>query len=61
MTQVGQRSIPERWSWDRHLEGVNEGLRRSMVAYLERLLATLTRSRVTGTACELAHFGRFLT
>ncbi|MHB8593381.1 MAG: tyrosine-type recombinase/integrase [Acidimicrobiales bacterium] len=61
VTQVGQRSIPERWSWDRHLEGVNEGLRRSMVAYLERLLATLTRSRVTGTACELAHFGRFLT
>jgi integrase len=61
VTQVPQRSIPERWSWDRHLEGVNEGLRRSMVAYLERLLATLTRSRVTGTACELAHFGRFLT
>jgi integrase len=61
VAQVPQRSIPEPWSWDRHLEGVNEGLRRSMVAYLERLLATLTRSRVTGTACELAHFGRFLT
>jgi integrase len=61
VAQVPPRSVPERWSWDRHLEGVNEGLRRSMVAYLERLLATLTRSRVTGTACELAHFGRFLT
>jgi site-specific recombinase XerD len=60
VTQVPPRSVPERWSWDRHMEGVNEGLRRSMVAYLERLLATLTRSRVTGTACELAHFGRFL-
>ena len=61
VAQVPQRSVPERWSWDRHLQSVNEGLRRSMVAYLERLLATLSRSRVTGTACELAHFGRFLT
>jgi len=61
VAQTSPRSIPERWSWDRYLDGVNEELRHSMVAYLERLVATLTRSRVAGTASELAHFGRFLT
>ena len=42
-------------------KGSTEELRRSMVAYLERLSATLSRSTVSGTASELAHFGRFLT
>lgn len=55
-----QRSTLSRWSWHRHLDGVNDGLRRSMVAYLERCTATLSRSTVSGTASELAHFGRFL-
>ncbi len=54
------RSTLGRWSWHRHLDGVNDGLRRSMVAYLERCAATLSRSTVSGTASELAHFGRFL-
>lgn len=55
-----KRSTLGRWSWERHLDGVNDGLRRSMVAYLERCTATLSRSTVSGTASELAHFGRFL-
>lgn len=55
-----QRSTLGRWSWERHLDGVNDGLRRSMVAYLQRCSATLARSSVSGTASELAHFGRFL-
>jgi integrase len=61
MSQVPQRSIPERWSWYQHLDGVGEELRRSMAAYLDRLSATLSRSTVSGTASDLAHFGRFLT
>jgi site-specific recombinase XerD len=55
-----KRSTLGRWSWHRHLDGVNDGLRRTMVAYLERGAATLARSTVSGTASELAHFGRFL-
>lgn len=31
-----------------------------MVAYLQRCSATLAHSSVSGTASELAHFGRFL-
>lgn len=61
MGQVPQRSLPERWSWHQHLDGVTEELRQSTAAYLDRLTATLTRSTVSGTASELAHFGRFLT
>ncbi len=55
-----KRSTLGRWSWERHLDGVNDGLRRSMVSYLERCSATLARCSVSGTASELAHFGRFL-
>jgi site-specific recombinase XerD len=55
-----KRSTLGRWSWERHLDGVNDGLRCSMVAYLERCSATLARSTVSGVASELAHFGRFL-
>jgi integrase len=61
MSQVPERSVPARWSWHQHLEGTTEELRRSMAAYLERIAATLSRSTVSGTASELAHFGRFLT
>jgi len=57
---VPKRSTLGRWSWHRHLDGVPDGLRHSMVAYLERCAATLARSSVSGTASELAHFGRFL-
>ncbi len=57
---VPHRSTLGSWSWHRHLDGVNDGLRRSMIAYLERCTATLARSSVSGTASELAHFGRFL-
>jgi integrase len=49
-----------RWSWDRHLEGVEPQVLKPMAAYLERLGATLSRSTVQGTASELAHFGRYL-
>jgi len=55
-----KRSTLGRWSWERHLDGVNDSLRRSMVAYLQRCSATLARSTVSGVASELAHFGRFL-
>ena len=61
MSQVPERSVPARWSWHQHLDGVAEDLRQSMAAYLERIAATLSRSTVSGTASELAHFGRFLT
>ncbi|HVA08035.1 MAG TPA: tyrosine-type recombinase/integrase, partial [Acidimicrobiales bacterium] len=60
VSPVPTRSVPERWSWHRHLDGVTEELRQSMSAYLERLSATLSRSTVSGAASELAHFGRFL-
>jgi len=46
-------------SWERHLDGIGTDSR-PMVAYLERLEGTLSRSSVQGTASELAHFGRFL-
>jgi len=49
-----------KWSWERHLDGVGDGLRQAMVAYLERCSATLARSTVSGIASELAHFGRYL-
>lgn len=55
-----KRSTLGRWNWERHLDGVNDSLRHAMVAYLERCSATLARSTVSGTASELAHFGRFL-
>ncbi|MGH9284483.1 MAG: tyrosine-type recombinase/integrase [Acidimicrobiales bacterium] len=55
-----KRSTLGRWSWERHLDGVNDTLRRSMAAYLHLCSATLARSSVSGTASELAHFGRFL-
>lgn len=61
MSEVPQRSIPERWSWREHLAGVGEELRRTMAYYLDRLSATLSHSTVSGTASELAHFGRFLS
>lgn len=56
-----KRSVPEVWSWEQHLHGVDDGLARSISHYLDRLTATLSRSRAKGTASELAHFGRFLT
>lgn len=49
-----------RWSWARHLEGVEAVVLGPMVVYLERLEATLSRSTVQGTASDLAHFGRYL-
>ncbi|HVA75870.1 MAG TPA: tyrosine-type recombinase/integrase [Acidimicrobiales bacterium] len=55
-----KRSTLWRWSWERHLEGVGPHIRGPMVAYLERLRATLSRSSVQSVASELAHFGRFL-
>ena len=42
------------------LAGVTDGLRHSMVAYLERRAATLARSTVQSITGELACFGRFL-
>jgi site-specific recombinase XerD len=50
-----------RWSFERRFHGMNPGLRRSMIAYLERLSATLARQTVSGAASDLAHFGRFLS
>jgi integrase len=61
VSEVAPRSQPQPWSWNEHFEGVNKKLRPSMVAYLECLSATLSRTRVSGTGSELAHFGRFLS
>jgi integrase len=47
-------------SFEQRLAAVSDPLRPSFVAYLEQLLATHTRSTVTGTATRLGHFGRFL-
>jgi site-specific recombinase XerD len=55
-----KRSTLGRWSWERHLDGVTDQVRKPMTAYLERLAGTLARSSVQGAASELAHFGRFL-
>jgi site-specific recombinase XerD len=55
-----KRSTLGRWSWERHLDGVSDQVRKPMTAYLERLAGTLARSSVQGAASELAHFGRFL-
>jgi site-specific recombinase XerD len=57
---VPKRCTLGRWSWERHLDGVTDQVRRPMTAYLERLQGTLARSSVQGNASELAHFGRFL-
>ena len=57
---VPKRSTLGRWSWERHLDGVSDQVRKPMTAYLERLAGTLARSSVQGAASELAHFGRFL-
>lgn len=54
------RSSLGRWSWERHLEGVNPQIRRSMVSYLETSVATRSRTTVSSMGSELAHFGRFL-
>ena len=56
-----KRSTLGRWSWERHLDGVTDQVRKPMTAYLERLAGTLARSSVQGAASELAHFGRFLS
>jgi len=55
-----KRSTLGRWSWERHLDGVTDQVRKPMTAYLERIQGTLARSSVQGNASELAHFGRFL-
>ena len=55
-----KRSTLGRWSWERHLDGVTDQVRKPMTAYLERLAGALARSSVQGAASELAHFGRFL-
>jgi site-specific recombinase XerD len=55
-----KRSTLGRWSWERHLDGVTDQVRKPMTVYLERLSGTLARSSVQGTASDLAHFGRFL-
>ena len=56
-----KRSTLGRWSWERHLDGVTDQVRKPMTGYLERLAGTLARSSVQGAASELAHFGRFLS
>ncbi|HEY5273574.1 MAG TPA: tyrosine-type recombinase/integrase [Acidimicrobiales bacterium] len=61
MAQAAPGSKQARWTWDEYLVGTNDELRHSIATYLDRLSATLSRSTVSGTASELAHFGRFLT
>ena len=39
-----KRSTLGRWSWQRHLDGVTDQVRKPMTAYLERLAGTLARS-----------------
>lgn len=57
---AAKRSTLSRWSWERHLEGVPEGIRSSMVRYLECCIGTHARSTVSATASRLALFGRHL-
>ncbi len=57
---VAKASTKWRWSWERHLEGVPESIRTSMVRYLECCVGTHARSTVSHMASRLAHFGRFL-
>ncbi len=54
------KRTPTRWSWGRHLEGIAPQVREPIVAYLERVQATLARSTVQETAASLALFARFL-
>ncbi len=49
-----------RWSFEQYFTGVDEAIARQLSAYCERIAATLARSTASGTASELAHFGRFL-
>src|SRR5262249_25446886 len=55
-----RRASGGKWSWERRLGGVTPAIRRSLVAYLERCLATRVRATVEGIAACLAHFGRHL-
>jgi hypothetical protein len=55
-----KRSTLLRWSWERHLDGVQPGIRRALVAYLECCVGTHVRTTVAQMAGRLAHFGRFL-
>jgi len=58
--EPSRKNTPPEWTWQAHLAGVPESLRRSMVAYLECCQGTRTRSTVSHMAGRLAHFGRFL-
>ena len=60
MEPIPKRSTQWRWSWERHLDGVPESIRASMVRYLECCVGTHARSTVSHTASRLAHFGRHL-
>ena len=55
-----KRSTLLKWSWERHLDGVQPALRHALVAYLECCVGTHARSTVSQMASRLAHFGRFL-
>ena len=55
-----KRSTLWRWSWEHHLQGVPEGIRPSMVRYLECCVGTHARNTIQHTASRLAHFGRHL-
>ncbi|MDA8265445.1 MAG: tyrosine-type recombinase/integrase [Actinomycetota bacterium] len=55
-----QKRTAEPWSFERYFSGVDEEIARQLVAYCERIAATLSPSTTSGTASELAHFGRFL-
>jgi integrase len=46
--------------FEQHFHGVDEPLRATFVAYLQRLVGTHARSTLQGTAIRLAHFGRQL-
>jgi integrase len=49
-----------RQSWAERMEGVDEQLRDSFVAYLERISGTQAPGTVTSRASRLGEFGRFL-
>ena len=57
---AAKRSTLLTWDWPRHLDGVTDAIKPSLVAYLEAAAGTRARSTVSHLGSRLAHFGRHL-
>ena len=56
VTPTAKNTAHLRWPWRRHFAGVPTGLADSLVAYLECVSGTRTRSTVLHMASRLGHF-----